>query len=132
MRMVAVVCLAAFGLSAAWSGTAAAQATYNVVAGHQVRVIWAYALNPDCSSYGQIVVRITQPPQHGRVIIKNARGFPNFASSNTYSVCNTRRVAGVEAWYRAAMGYTGPDSVGFEAIYPTGSYRQTTSNVQVR
>src|SRR4051812_26272093 len=39
---------------------ASAQTTLNVAAGHQLRVLWAYSLNPDCSSLGEIVVRITQ------------------------------------------------------------------------
>jgi hypothetical protein len=132
MARFVAACLVAFGLSVTWSGTAAAQATINVVAGHQVQVRWAYSVNPDCSSAGQIVVRITQPPQHGRVVIRNGRNFPNFPNSSKFYVCNTRRVPGVEAFYQSEPGYTGFDSVGFETIYPNGAYRQDTKNVQVR
>jgi hypothetical protein len=132
MRKYAAASVAAFGLSTLWSGAASAQATYNVVAGHEVRVVWAYSLNPDCSSLGQVVVRVTQPPQHGRVTIRNSRSFPNFASSNSHSVCNTRRVPGVEGYYRPASGYAGPDSVSFDVIYPSGNYQQSTANIQVR
>jgi hypothetical protein len=78
------------------------------------------------------VVRITQPPQHGRVVIRNGRNFPNFPNSSKFYVCNTRRVPGVEAFYQSEPGYTGFDSVGFETIYPNGAYRQDTKNVQVR
>lgn len=130
-RFVAA-CFVAFTLSVAWSGAATAQTTINVVAGHQVQVRWAYSVNPDCTSYGQIVVRITQPPQHGRVVIRNGRGFPNFPSSSKFYVCNTRRVPGVAAFYQPEPGYAGFDSVGFETIYPNGDYRQDTKNIQVR
>lgn len=111
---------------------ASAQTTYNVVAGGRVRVNWAYSVNPDCSSDGQVVMRITEAPQHGRISISNGRLFPNYPSSNVRNVCNTRRVPGVEAYYQPAAGYLGYDSVSFEIIFPSGTYRQYTANIQVR
>lgn len=125
-------CCATLFLSVAWSSLASAQTTYNVVAGHQVRVYWAISLNPDCTPDGQVVVRVTQPPQHGRITIRNGRLFPNYQSSNIRNVCNARRVPGVEAYYQPASGYTGFDSVNFETIFPAGAYRQNTANIQVR
>jgi hypothetical protein len=132
MRKFAAAGVAAIFISVIWPGGASAQATYNVAAGHQLRVLWAYSLNPDCSSLGQVVVRVTQQPQHGRIAVRNGHAFPTFASSNSRSVCNTRRVPGVEAYYQAPAGFTGFDSVGFEAIFPSGSYQQITRNIQVR
>jgi len=132
MQKFATTCFATLGLSVIWSAAASAQTTYNVVAGHEVRVHWAISLNPDCTPDGQIVVRITQPPQHGLVTIRNGRAFPNYPSSNIRNVCNTRRVPAVEAYYRPELGYTGFDSVSFETIFPAGSYRQNTANIQVR
>lgn len=132
MHRFAATGFAALSLSVAWSGAATAQATFNVAAGHQVRVYWAYSLNPDCTPDGQVVVRITQPPQHGRITIRNGRLFPNYPSSNSRNVCNTRRVPGVEAYYQPASGYIGLDSASFDTIFPNGTYRQFTSNIQVR
>jgi hypothetical protein len=132
MLKFAAAGLAALGLIVTWSGAASAQTTFNVAAGHQVRVNWAISLNPDCTPDGQIVVRMTQPPQHGRVTIRNGRAFPNYPSSNIRNVCNTRRVPAVESYYRPEPGYTGFDSVSFETIFPGGSYRQNTANIQVR
>jgi hypothetical protein len=132
MPKFAVAGFAALGLAVAWSGTASAQTAFNVAAGHEVRVYWAYSLNPDCTPDGQIVVRMTQPPQHGRVAIRNGRPFPNYPSSNTRNVCNVRRVPGIEAYYQPSSGYTGPDSASFETIFPNGEYRQYTANIQVR
>jgi hypothetical protein len=128
MNRFAAACFAAVcGLVVGSNGAA-----YNVAAGHELRVLWAYALNPDCSSLGQTVVRIVQQPQHGRIAVRNGRGFPAYASSNSHSVCNTRRVPGMEAYYQAAAGFTGFDSVGFDVIFPNGSYQQITRNIQVR
>jgi hypothetical protein len=132
MARFAAVVFVALGLSVACSATASAQTVCNVAVGHEVRVNRAGSINPDCTSVGQVVMRITQPPQHGRVTIRNVRLFPNFASSNIRNICNTRRVPGVEAYYRPDAGYTGFDTVGFETIYPSGNYRQTTANIQVR
>jgi hypothetical protein len=95
-------------------------------------VNWAISLNPDCTSQGQSVMRLTQAPQHGRITIRNASLYPNYPSSNSRNVCNTRRVPGVEAYYQPESGYIGFDSAGFEIIFPNGSYRQFTANIQVR
>lgn len=70
--------------------------------------------------------------QHGRVTIRSGGVFPNFPASNVRNVCNTRRVPGVEAYYRPEPGYLGFDSVGFETIFPSGDYRTYTANIQVR
>jgi hypothetical protein len=132
MGRFAAVCFGALGISVAWSGVALAQTAYNVVSGHEVRINWGISVDPDCRSNGQVVMRVTQPPQHGRVSIRSAGVFPNFPGSNVRNVCNRRRVPGVEAYYRSEPGYLGFDSVGFETIFPNGDYRQHTANIQVR
>jgi len=118
--------------SVAWPGAASAQTTFNVATGHEVKVSSWVSINPDCTPTGQIVMRVTQAPQHGRVSIRNAAVFPNFPSSNVRSVCNRRRVPGVEAHYRPESGYLGFDSVSLEMISPGGVYRSYTANIQVR
>jgi hypothetical protein len=132
MGKFAAACVGALGLSAAWANNASAQTAYNVVAGHEVKVYWAYSLNPDCTPNGQIVVRLTQQPQHGRIAIRNARLFPNYPSSNIRYVCNTRRVPGIEAYYHPASGYIGFDTAAFESIFPNGEYRTYAASIQVR
>ena len=123
--------LAVVATLVAWGGTASAQ-TYNVVSGNAVRLINAISANPDCTSTGRAVVRVTQPPQHGRITIRSAAMFPRFEPSNPRSICNTRRVPGVEAVYVSERGYVGSDSAAFEAIFPNGEYRTGSSNITVR
>lgn len=132
MARFAAACFAAFGYSLVWSSAASAQPTFNVAAGHDVKISSWVSVNPDCASTGQIVMRITQAPQHGRVSIRNAGIFPNFPSSNVRSICTARRVRGVEAYYRPESGYLGFDAVGLEMISPGGAYRAYTANIQVR
>jgi hypothetical protein len=128
MRHSSVVCLTGLVML---SDAALAQ-SYTVAADHQARVYYTYSTNPDCTSFGQVIVRLTQAPQHGRVTIRNATVYPNFPASNIRSVCNRRRVPGVEAHYIPERGYTGPDSVSFETIFPDGLYRQSTATISVR
>jgi hypothetical protein len=128
MRTVTIAVVA--GL-VAWSGAASAR-TFNVVSGGSVRVAQAYSLNPDCTPIGKPAIRMTQPPQHGRVTIRSARIYPAFPASNPRIVCNTHRVPALEGVYIADRGYVGTDSSSFEIIYGSGNYRQYTVSITVR
>jgi hypothetical protein len=114
--------------------TAAAQAQRLkvAVAGKPLVLGKGVSVNPDCSSAGDFVIRVTSPPSHGSVSIRRAGVYPSFRASNRRSACNQRRVPGVTAVYVARRGYTGPDTVGLEYIGPSGSYRESTYNILVR
>ena len=64
-------------------------------------------------------MRVAQGPEHGRVSIRSTGVFPRFAEANVRSVCNRRRVPGVQATYVSQRGYGGPDFVGLEVFSPT-------------
>jgi hypothetical protein len=113
------------------AATAQAQ-TRTAVAGKPLKLYAAYSANPDCSSAGEVVVRVTQSPRYGRVAIARTGVFPNFPASNSRSACNRRRVPGTVATYVAQRGYTGRDSVSLEVIYPTGQHRQAGYDIAVR
>jgi hypothetical protein len=115
-----------------FSSNAAIAQTRTVVAGKPFKLHEAYATNPDCSSVGDVVIRVVSPPSNGRVSIARGRVFPNFPPSNVRSDCNRRRVPGTIATYTAQRGYSGPDSVSLEIIYPTGLLRQTSHSIMVR
>lgn len=66
------------------------------------------------------MVRIAQPPEHGRVAIRQTGVFPTFPESNLRSVCNRRRVPGVQATYVSQRGYIGPDFTVLEVLFPAG------------
>jgi hypothetical protein len=99
---------------------APAQADKVVASGRPLQLYFAYATNPDCTSAGAVVVRVVQPPEHGRVSIRQTGVFPNFPPSNPRNVCNRRRVPGVQAIYTSQRGYIGPDLVVLEALFPAG------------
>lgn len=91
-----------------------------VASGRPLILYQAGATNPDCSSAGVVVLRVAQAPEHGRVSIRQTSLFPRFSDSNLRSVCNRRRVPGVEATYVSQRGYLGPDFVVLEALFPAG------------
>jgi hypothetical protein len=113
------------------SGVANAQPRA-VLSGATINIYNNAAVNPDCSSAGQIVLRITQPPEHGRVSVKNTRVFPYFPPFNPRSVCNHTRVPGVQLFYISQRGYFGSDSLSFEMFGPNGQSRQFNYDISVR
>ena len=109
-----------------------AQAQRYVPSGGTVKLTFLCNVNPDCSSSGNSTIRITRPPEHGRISQTHTRDFCYFPPSNPRNVCNNRRVQGVVLRYTAQRGYTGYDSVGAEVFYPGGAMRSGTFNIQVR
>ena len=75
----------------------AARADKVVASGRPLMLYEAYSTNPDCSSAGQVVLRVAQSPEHGRVSIRQTGVFPRFPEANPRSACNRRRVPGVQA-----------------------------------
>ncbi len=115
-----------------FSSHAAIAQTRTVIAGKPFKLFSASSLNPDCSAYGDVVIRVVSPPSNGRVSIARGGVFPSFPPSNVRSDCNRRRVPGTTAIYTAQRGYTGPDSVSLEVIYPSGHQRQASYSLMVR
>jgi hypothetical protein len=110
---------------------ASAQAEKLVASGRPLMLYSAYATNPDCTSAGPIVLRVAQAPEHGRVSIHPAGVFPRFPEANPRSVCNRRRVPGVQATYVSQRGYIGPDFVVLEALFPAGRGVRVTLPIRV-
>ena len=111
---------------------ASAHADKVAVSGQPLVLFWAYSTNPDCSAFGTMVMRATQPPEHGRITIRHTGVFPNFPDSNIRNVCNRRRVAGVEATYVSQRGYLGPDFTVLEVLFPWGRVDTVRLPIQVR
>ena len=71
------------------------QAQRYVLSGATVQLGFFCSINPDCTAAGIPTVRITQPPEHGRVTVSRTRGFCYFQRPNPRRACNRRRVEGV-------------------------------------
>jgi hypothetical protein len=78
------------------------------------------ALNPDCSSAGDSVARITKEPQNGSVEIENSGGYTNFPEKNQRYPCNLKLSQGLKINYTPKEGFVGKDNFEVEIFGPLG------------
>src|SRR4051812_46483702 len=94
--------------------------TKTALSGKPLKLNFSNATNPDCTSVGETVVRLTQAPQHGKITISKTSDFPSFPKGNARRDCNKKRVTGTQTVYLPQAGYTGTDTAAIEIIFPTG------------
>lgn len=85
-----------------------------------VEVDGAFALNPDCTSFGYAAVKLLTDPRNGSVSTKKTTLYSNYSAQNVRSRCNSRRSPGVALWYKPQRGFVGTDSISYEWIFPNG------------
>jgi hypothetical protein len=66
------------------------------------------------------------------VTIENGTGFTSFPEKNLRSECNKRRSDGVSVLYDPEPGFTGPDSIDVDIVYPDGSFSKRRYAIDVR
>ncbi len=93
--------------------------TPTVPAGKTSQIGFFFAINPDCSSRGEIDSRIITAPQNGSVVIQPGADFPRDAKGR-YEACATKLVLGVLIMYTPKEGFTGKDQFDIEFIGPRG------------
>jgi TonB family protein len=99
--------------------------------GAPVEIQFWYAVNPDCASRGDMKVRVTSPPRHGKLELLGGWGYANFAEDNPRRPCNQHGVVGTHAYYVSEPGFTGRDSISTEVLYPDGVTARETWNIAV-
>ena len=113
--------------------TAQAQSlSLTAIAGRPLKLNFSNTTNPDCSAVGETVVKLTKPPEHGRVTISKASDFPSFDKKNARHACNKKRVTGTRTEYVSERGFTGTDSAAIEIIFATGSTARRSYTITVR
>ena len=70
-----------------------------VASGQKLRLEFLYAIQPDCSSTGQTIVRIVEEPQRGTLTVEYGQGFTNFPKGNQRYECNMRKSDGTLVFY---------------------------------
>jgi hypothetical protein len=73
-------------------------------------------INPDCTSGGVAKLWVTQAPAHGVAAVAHVDDFPKSPPASPLATCNTVRLPGVALTYTPAPGFTGADTLTFEAI----------------
>ena len=130
-RVLTFIALGAAGLSGCQT-TGSQTVSPVAVAGIPLRLGHFADLNPDCSPIGEPVVRVAKRADHGVVAARAGEGYTNFVQANLRNHCNYRSTTGVNATYTAGRGYTGPDTVTLEIIFPTGEERRIAYDLNVK
>jgi hypothetical protein len=102
------------------------------VSGLPARLAHVTSLNLDCSSVGETVVRVVKTPEHGVVTVRQGEGYSSYASENPRHPCDFRPTPGTNLMYVSNPGYTGPETVAVDAIFPSGQEAQLTYNLIVK
>jgi hypothetical protein len=102
------------------------------IAGTMTRIAFYQELNPDCSVRDIPTIRMPTQPAHGVVTIKETEDFGTYSAFEPLSVCNKNKARGVSVDYLTAPGYSGADSLTYEAILSTGLEQTTTVNLTVK
>lgn len=101
-------------------------------AGMRSRINTVFSLEPNCTSLGNISVRVLGAPVHGTLEIRPGDYFPNYAAPNPRFDCDTRPSPGVAVFYTPAPGFTGNDSIRLDVIPPSGTERLVETTVVVK
>jgi hypothetical protein len=112
----------AFDNDVVWTGPPKGVRVMRVAAGKPATVIFAAALNPDCSVRGMAGLRVVQAPAHGVMEVVIKEGEPKFPAGSPLAACNSVLVKGVAAIYTLASGFAGADTV---AVKETAVDQQT-------
>jgi hypothetical protein len=95
------------------------KATRFVPSGTNQRIIFVSWLNPDCTSAGNINVRIINQAEHGKVEATATSDYPHYSKEQIRFKCNQHKVKGMAVNYKADK-YTGDDAFDILVIYPDG------------
>jgi hypothetical protein len=107
------------------------QIARTVPSGTTQRINFHVSLNPDCTSEGNVVVRVVKEPEHGKIEITPTSHFPSFSKESNRYKCNQHKVKGVLLNYKTDK-YVGEDVFDILVLYPSGFAREYRYNMTVR
>ena len=103
-----------------------------VASGITNQLAFFVTLNPDCSSRGEMVVRITNNPQHGSAQTSTISGYLRASQVKEHPNYGKEKVKGIALNYKAESKYTGDDALDIIAFYPDGWAREIHLDLSVR
>jgi hypothetical protein len=95
------------------------------------RIAFITALNPDCTSTGDVDVRVNKQPEHGKLETTPTSYFPNYSKQSNRYKCTQHKVKGVLVNYKPEK-YVGEDAFDILIIYPGGFAREVHYDINVR
>jgi len=108
------------------------QVTRVVASGKGQRIGFYFALNPDCSASGDVEVRVTKEPEHGKADTATVTSYPGYPKENLRFKCNEHKVRGVQINYKSADKYVGDDALDLLVLFPGGYAYEHHYTVSVR
>ena len=108
------------------------QFTRVVASGTNQRIGFFHALNPDCTTSGNVNIRVTKQPEHGSVETTTATLFPGYPKENIRSKCNDHKVRGKQVDYKSAEKYIGDDALELLIFFPAGFAWEVHFDISVR
>jgi hypothetical protein len=128
---IAIVLCMPFAISAQVPRLTDAPIERAAISGKAQRISSYYSLNPDCAPRGDVEIRVTVAPSHGTTRIETGNDYPNYDRNNARYECDKQTVPVRSLYYTSAQGYTGPDTVTLQALYPDGTTYTYTFNIDV-
>jgi hypothetical protein len=126
----------AFGLLSssafAQEGLDKKQFTRVVASGTNTRIGFFTWTNPDCTAIGNVNVRVTKQPEHGKVEITTTTNFPGYPKEHVRFKCNEHKVKGMQINYKSAEKYIGDDALELLVLFPNGFGWEVHYDVSVR
>jgi hypothetical protein len=126
----------AFGLLSssafAQEGLEKKQFTRVGASGAKLRLGFYTSLNPDCTTIGNVNIRVTKQPEHGSVETTTDINFPTYPKESSRSKCNDHKVRGVQVNYKSAEKYVGDDALDLLVLFPSGFAWEVHYDISVR
>ena len=98
--------------------------------GEKRRLMFLTGLNPDCSSQGKTIVKLTGKPKSGTVTLEEIEHFPNNTHED-YKKCNTDKVRGTAVNYDPNPDFVGTDTFSGTVLYPSSRARKFEMKVTI-
>ena len=102
------------------------------LSGKQIKVALWRELNPDCTAIGDLVVKLSKTPEHGRAHASKGKDFPGYHSTNIRAACNKRRVSGTLVHYVSKRGFIGTDRFTVEVFSSSGGHQTKSYTINVK
>lgn len=101
-------------------------------AGKTSQLSFFHHVKSDCSSGGYATVRVITAPANGTLTTQNGTGPISLPASSSSANCNGKQTNGVRVLYTPRSGYSGPEQITVESIFPNGRANVVSYNINVR
>src|SRR5262249_24239725 len=89
------------------------------------------AVDVDCTTKLEIIVRVDKPPSNGKIQLVPGEGFGFWPPDNPRHNCNTKKVKGLNLFYQSNPKFAGEDEFSLFVLWPEGQARQVNYKIYV-